>query len=67
VVIVVNPTVSLGIAIKGCGSSTPSAATTVVNLLQAIRWTGRPCSGTCLSPCDIAPTGTSTIIATFAP
>jgi hypothetical protein len=80
VVLVVTPTVSLGIAIKGCGSSTPSAATTVVNLFQAIPvtavpcpgsvfvgWTGGPCNGTRLNPCDIAPTGTTIITATFAP
>jgi hypothetical protein len=79
VIITTNLPVTLGVAIAGCGSLTPSVAT-MVNVLQAIPvtavpcsgsvfvgWTGGPCSGTKINPCDIAPSGTQTIIATFAP
>jgi hypothetical protein len=71
--------VTLGIATKGCGSTTPPPAT-VVNLFQAIPiavapcpgstfigWTNGPCTGTQMTPCDIAPDGLTTITATFAP
>jgi uncharacterized repeat protein (TIGR01451 family) len=79
VVILSNPSVSLGIVTQGCGSLSPSSLTSV-NPLQAIPvtalpcpgsvfvgWTGGPCNGTRINPCDIAPTGITTITATFAP
>jgi hypothetical protein len=78
-VVIVNPPVPLGITITGCGSITPSSLT-YVNPGQAIPvtavpcpgsvfvgWMGGPCSGTRINPCDIAPTGTTLITATFAP
>lgn len=79
VISVTNPPVTLGITIKGHGSLTPPAFT-LVNQLQAIPvravpdpgsvfvgWTAGPCNGTAINPCDIAPTGSTTITATFAP
>jgi hypothetical protein len=78
-IVISNPLVTLGIALTGCGNITPSTLT-AVNQFQAIPvtavpcpgsvfvgWTGGPCNGTRLNPCDIAPTGLTTITATFAP
>src|SRR6185312_14112841 len=78
-IVITTPPVTLGIVTVGCGSTTPPTLT-AVNQFQAIPvtavpcpgsvfvgWTGGPCSGTRINPCDIAPTGLTTITATFAP
>jgi hypothetical protein len=79
VVITGTLNVPLGIVVTGCGSTTPSAATTVypgqalpVTAVPCpgsvfVGWTGGPCSGTRINPCDIAPNSATLITATFAP
>jgi uncharacterized repeat protein (TIGR02543 family) len=69
----------LTVAVKGCGSTTPSGSFGVnpgssVPVLAVpcpgsvfSGWTGGPCAGTTINPCDIAPTQNLTITANFTP
>jgi hypothetical protein len=78
-IVITNPAVTLGIVTVGCGSTTPSALTafgflsaTPVTAVPCpgsvfVGWTGGPCSGTRINPCDIAATGITRITATFTP